>query len=169
MDITETRGLVIVAGEAKFCCIHCKKALGSATMGIVAKPTILESRGMSHTILPVFFNILMAGQTEIRFLLHQQFLFTGTMSHMTDAAIPSLNRGMNMLSRLNNLGYILMAGEAGLTLGLTQNKGIIASMGIMTGLTLALHKGLMTMVLGLLFANCLMAGQAKLTLGGGRL
>ncbi len=167
MDIPETKGLIIVAGEAEFCCLHFEKALAGATMGIVAQPAILAGRGMGHTVLPVFFNILMTGKTKIGLLLHKKLLFTGTVGHMAYAAIHCLRRGVNMFSRLNHLGHILMTGEA--DLALTQDKGVITGMGIMTGLAPALHKGLMTMILGLLRTNSLMAGQTELTPINGRL
>ncbi len=70
---------------------------------------------------------------------------------------------MDIVSRGHNLVDIVVTGETDLTLGLAQNKGIIAGMGGMAGLTFAVDKRRMTMLLLLLPAHSLMTGQTELT------
>lgn len=167
VDITETHCRPVVAGKAEFCRLHAKKALGCASMGSVAQAAVLAGRGMGDTILPIFLNILMTGQTEVRFLFHQQLLFPGTMGNMADAAVHCLHRGMDIFAGFNHLAHTLMTGETDLALGLTEQKGIIAGMGGMTGLALPLHKGWVAVLLGLLLASGLVAAETEFALGDG--
>lgn len=167
MNIPKTSGLVIMAGKAELRSIHLQKGLRSPTMGGMAKPTILKGRGMGHPILPVLLDILMAGQTEFRFLFHQQFRFPGTMGDMTNTAVHGSHRRVHKCTRLNQFGDILMTGEANLPFRLAQNKRIIAGMGNMTGLALTLHKGRVPMLLFLLRGRIFVTAQTEFTVVSG--
>lgn len=106
----------------------------------------------------------MTGQTKLGLLFHKKLLFTGTMGDMADATVHCRHRGMDMFAGLNHLGNTLMTGEADLTFGLPQDKGVITGMGGMAGLASPFNKGWVAMFLGLLLAGSLVAGQTEFAL-----
>ncbi len=85
---------------------------------------------------------------------------------MANTTVPGGNRGVDLWFG-QECCNICMAGETELPFSLTQDKGVVTSMGLVAGLALPGDERLVAIGLLLFFDRILMTGQAEFPVGGG--
>jgi len=81
------------------------RAMGAMTL---ETSSLFLSRRMGHTLVPEFGHILMASETEERYLLHEVSSMSGSMGVMTPGAVEEPHRLMGKLCRGDLSSHILM-------------------------------------------------------------